>query len=454
MIHEISFSKLEERLDAEFYQPKYMAIMDTLRKYPETNTLHEVCRSIKSFGAYSLYNLIHYEESGIPFIRVINLKEDEIDFTDVKYISKKTHDILNKSKVSEGMVLLSMAGTLGIAATVPKGFKECNSNQDIAKLVVCEEVNPYYLSTFLNSRFGRNQVFQVATGSTRRHTLLYAIKNIVVAIPSRKTQNEIAEKVISASEMRSQAYKLYSQAEKELYDILHVDLSHFTPQETFETTSSEIFESMRFDAEYYKPSLFRYTIKVLKESGFEVKKLKDTVDIYKRMTDPRKDPEKIIKYIELSDINRSTGEIEGFSEISGHQAPSRARLVLKKGDVLVPSLKGSLDNVALVPSKFDGAIGSTGFFVIRSEIFQEEYLFRLFRSRLVKEQLEQKVAGTIMAAISKNDLENLLVPVVSSSQQNNISNLVKEYLRLREKALRLIRAAKRDVESLVNSGQV
>jgi len=454
MTYEVSYSQLESRIDAEFYQPEYITVMDELRKYPNLENLGALCKTIKSFGAYSLCNLVHYEQSGIHFIRVENLKANEIDLTDVKYISKITHRILHKSKVTEAMVLLSMAGTLGIAATVPSGFMECNSNQDIAKLVISERIDPYYLSTFLNCKYGRNQVLRLATGSTRRHILLYAVSDIIIPVPSMEKQKSVAAKIILANKMQDQARRLYSQTERQFYDILSVDSSKFQSKEVFETVSSDVFDAMRFDAEYHRPSLQRYVLKALKETGFSLKKLAELAEFPRRLTDPRKDPHKKIRYVELANVDPSTGEIRGVSEIAGHEAPSRAKLVLKKGDILVPSLLGSLDNVSLVPDELDGAIGSSGFFVVRSKTLQEGFLFMLFRSRLMKEQLEQKVAGSIMAAASSKDLENLLVPVPSDEQQREISCQITEYFRLRREATHLLEISNHTVEDWIESRQV
>ena len=49
-------------------------------------------------------------------------------------------------------------------------------------------------------------------------------------------------------------------------------------------------------------------------------------------------------------------------KIKGDQAPSRARRILKENDVIVSSVKGSLEKVALVDKEYDGSLASTGFF--------------------------------------------------------------------------------------------
>lgn len=64
----------------------------------------------------------------------------------------------------------------------------------------------------------------------------------------------------------------------------------------------------------------------------------------------------------------------------GKEAPSRARRVLKTGDVIVSSVEGSLGKVAFVDSAQDGYLASTGFFQFRSKEILPEALLMLAKS--------------------------------------------------------------------------
>ena len=61
--------------------------------------------------------------------------------------------------------------------------------------------------------------------------------------------------------------------------------------------------------------------------------------------------------------------------MSDVDAPSRARQRLSTGDVLVSMTRPNLNAVAIVPAKLDGAIGSTGFHVLRSKHMVSQYLY-------------------------------------------------------------------------------
>jgi type I restriction enzyme S subunit len=233
--------------------------------------------------------------------------------------------------------------------------------------------------------------------------------------------------------------------------MLGIEQLNLRQDKTFEVGFDEVKPILRFDAEYYQPK-YKQIKDVIYKSGYKVKKLKEVVKISTKKIDPTQEPTKYFNYIELANINPSTGEVEEYSKIIGHKAPSRARMVVKAKDVLVASLSGSLDNVGLVPEELDGAVASTGFFVIRSEHFLSEFLFLLFRSDLMKLQLEEKTAGAIMSAVPKTTFGELLIPLVPIKKQKPISNLIKESFILRKEAKGLLEKAKEEVEQYIEKG--
>ena len=71
-----------------------------------------------------------------------------------------------------------------------------------------------------------------------------------------------------------------------------------------------------------------------------------------------------IKYVEISDVDEQIG-VTGWSEHFFSSAPSRARRVLKGGDVLISTVRTYLRAIAPVIEPPINLVGSTGFAVIR-----------------------------------------------------------------------------------------
>lgn len=110
-------------------------------------------------------------------------------------------------------------------------------------------------------------------------------------------------------------------------------------------------------------------------------------------------------------------------------------MLLRAGDVILSSLRGSLKSIAIVPEELDGSIGTTGFFVLRpkEEAINKESLWWVLRTDICQRQLEQIASGTIMAAVNEKELKKLLIPIPPTEVQNEIKNKVEEIRRIRKK---------------------
>src|SRR5215207_1144724 len=152
------------RLDPEYYRPIYLK-MEAMLMATKPKRLKDITSRIVSFGAYALTNQITYQKEGIPFLRCIDIKDGHVNLSKVLFIDFRTHGILQKSEVSPNQVLLTMSGSVGNAAVAsPYLLYPVNSNQDIAKITLSPDVDPYYVSVFLNSRFGKFQTLRSAVG--------------------------------------------------------------------------------------------------------------------------------------------------------------------------------------------------------------------------------------------------------------------------------------------------
>ena len=122
----------------------------------------------------------------------------------------------------------------------------------------------------------------------------------------------------------------------------------------------------------YKPTFAKATTG---ESGFD--ELGNLVKIKDKNLTP-KDNEQY-KYIELANIS-SNGEINGYTENFGNELPSRARRKVQKGDLIVSSIEGSLESIALITEAWENALCSTGFFAINSGEINSETVLVLLKA--------------------------------------------------------------------------
>jgi len=443
----IQKSQLEgaKRLDAEYYQPEYLEIAKRLQSIPH-ETLESAAEQLVSFGAYALTSIIEWQESGIPFITAENLKDGFIDYGSVRYISEEVDEVLKKSRVKEGQVLLAMSGSVGNAAVAVKIPERLNSNQDIVKITPRAGISPYVLAAFLNSRYGRMQVLRLPVGSIQQHIFLWQMQTLLVPTIGSKQAGIIEQLYKDGLHEMEKSKSLYSQAEQILLEEL--GLQHFEADGDLwnVVNLSEVKAAGRMDAEYFQR---KYKKLVSKLSKYGTRRFPDTLQSVAATFVPQ--PDKTYRYVELANINASIGIIDGYTELLGKEAPSRARRLLKVGDVIVSSVQGSLGKVALVGREHAGDIASTGFFQFRSAEILPEVLLVLAQSMVLRYQMEQRCAGTILTAVPKESIKDILVPTLPEKTQQRIAELVRESHAARAKAGELLASAKRTVEEWVES---
>ena len=77
-------------------------------------------------------------------------------------------------------------------------------------------------------------------------------------------------------------------------------------------------------------------------------------------------PDTEFTYFDIGSIDNQTNRIVAPKSFVGREAPSRARLEVRKGDILFSNVRTYLKKIALIEEDFTNAVASTGFTVIRA----------------------------------------------------------------------------------------
>ncbi|MDK6079013.1 restriction endonuclease subunit S [Massilia varians] len=133
-------------------------------------------------------------------------------------------------------------------------------------------------------------------------------------------------------------------------------------------------------------------------------------------------------YVDISSIDREAKRIVDAKTLPLSKAPSRARQVLKAGDVLVSMTRPNLNAVALVPDHLDGAIGSTGFHVLRSKWLRPAFLHFLVQSQEFIDAMCALVQGALYPAVRPKDIAAYQFIFETPAQQTRIVAKLEEIL--------------------------
>ena len=174
--------------------------------------------------------------------------------------------------------------------------------------------------------------------------------------------------------------------------------------------------------------------------------LRAVVEVSTGSRNPTKFPDQNFVYVDVAGVDNKTKQISGARTLIGADAPSRARKVIRSGDVLVSTVRPNLNAVAVVPESLDGQVASTGFCVLRATPrVLPEYLFNFVRSQTFVDNLNQLVAGALYPAVTDGQVLDQKLPVPAVAEQRRIVDLLSRA----EGIVRLRREAQQKAAELV-----
>ena len=144
-------------------------------------------------------------------------------------------------------------------------------------------------------------------------------------------------------------------------------------------------------------------------------------------------PDEEFRYIDLSAVDQDTKSITEAREIACAEAPSRARQLVRTGDVLVSTVRPNLNGVARVPNDLNGATASTGFCVLRPdpEKLSGRYLFHWVKSAAFVGDMVSKATGASYPAVSDRIIFESLFPLPPLGEQRRIAAILDQAETLR-----------------------
>ena len=159
-------------------------------------------------------------------------------------------------------------------------------------------------------------------------------------------------------------------------------------------------------------------------------------------------PQTAFTYIDVTAIDKEKGFIAKPKVLQANEAPSRARKIVRKGDVVYSCVRPYLLNVAVVGEDFDPLpIASTAFAVLYGHgLVLPWFQWIVLRSPFMVTRVEEEMRGQAYPAINDSDFARLPFPLPPLAEQHRIVAKVDELMALcdRLEAARAEREATRD----------
>jgi len=447
------------RIDAKYYDPVYLRNEELIEKHTFT-----FIKNLISNCDYGISIAMNTEDIGYKMLKMDDIMGVLADDSNCKF-ADIPENLFKKYRLMKGDILFNRVNSEEFVGRT--GIYLLDGKHTFASYLIrikAKEVyTNFYITIFLNSSYGKETLNRVSRRSVNQANInAEEFKNLKIPIPSPTFQKQIESFVLSAYKERERADELYKEAEDILLEELglkywkpktkkiKINGKEFEEEENISIRKlSECLKVNRFDAEYWLP---RYD-----EIEALIKNYRDGFDNLPSLINISKEKIKIASnenynYIELADINSNIGTINQTEEIIGANLPSRAKMKINKGYVLMSSVEGSINKIALVDFEKNNLVASTGFFIFKENRLKKETSLVLLKS-LSELYMKREAQGTILTAIPNTSLGRVILPKVNSNIQSLISYKIQQSFKARRKSKELLEIAKRGVEIYIENDE-
>ena len=160
------------------------------------------------------------------------------------------------------------------------------------------------------------------------------------------------------------------------------------------------------------------------KAGWQTKTLGEVLQKTETVN-PLQRPETEFDYIDVSSISNQTFQIEETQRLTGKDAPSRARRLVKSNDILFATVRPTLRRIVIVPSELDHQVCSTGYFVLRPKPeLDYRFVFYFLFSEDFMGQMEKLQKGASYPAVTDGEVRMQTIPVPPLPEQRRLVALL------------------------------
>lgn len=338
-----------------------------------------------------------YKKDGRPFLRSQNVGWGCLLMEDIAFIDDSTHNTFKDTEILVNDVFLNITGaSIGRSAVADSRVEGGNVNQHVCIIRTAKDkLYPYFLNYSLLSRVGQKQIDSFQAGGNRQGLNFGQIRSFKIPLPTKAEQNAIATVLSDADALISSLEKLIAKKRNIKQGAMQQLLTG-------------------------KKRLPGFSGK------WEVKKLGEIAHIDPENLGSDINPNYSFRYISLEDVDY--GILRGDTEQIFCIAPSRARRKVRKGDVLVSTVRPNLKSHLLIKEDVVDTVCSTGFSVVRCKpaLAYPAFIFAHLFTGSLERQIESFLTGSNYPAINSSDVKALRIPCPSPREQTAIAQVLSD----------------------------
>ena len=444
---EIKKSELENEftIGAEYYGKKYVESISVVKRQKKTIPLGQMW-ILATDGDHGSPD---YQESGVLYLLSECVKEGYIEKAKCRYITEAKNRELKRSCLHPGDIVVTKTGVyFGTSAVIPESIPEANTIAHVGKITLKSQYNPYYVSTFLNCKYGYCQLRRRGIKATRPEIKLVEFPDIVIPEFSDRLYSAVEASVRKANTLLELASGTMELSAKLIIDSLAVGSSHAERVSKALVSFKNSFQlTGRLDAEYYQLKYKNYEAAVFGASNGYTFVKNEFVPVKKSC--PRTLDN--YNYVEIGDIDVGTGSAFA-NTVATEELPDNAKIMTQKGDLLVSTVRPNRGAVAILGN--GDLLVSGAFTVLREDgDYPKEVLQVLLRTSMYRDWLLRFNVGTSYPVIKDEDVLNMPIPILGDDIKQDVVAKVNESASLRRQSKQLLEYAKQAVEMAIEQGE-
>lgn len=204
------------RLDAEYYQPKFDELEAQIAKTHELGQLKDLL-TLNQRGTQP-----NYAEQGLPVINSKHVREGEVLLTDNRFatLSDKEEPLF----IKKGDVLINGTGVGTIGRSACYLHEQDALPDNHVTILRTNQINPIFLSVYLNSIAGKYQVEKYFKGSSGQIELYPKdIDNFYIPFINNDAQTQIADLVQESFKLKAESERLLAVAKRAVEIAIETD---------------------------------------------------------------------------------------------------------------------------------------------------------------------------------------------------------------------------------------
>ncbi len=403
-----------------------------------------------------------YVDSGIPVIKLQNVKSNQFLEKNIDYLTKKKATELQRHSYKAGDIVITKLGDpLGVSCIMPKGFPDGIIVADLIRVRPNREfIDPRFLCYQLNSPAVANQFKELTKGTTRPRVNLTLVREIKVWKPELATQKKVVAKIDSLfAEIDAGTEELkQTKAKLELYkqSVLNSAIQgKLVPQDPNDEPASKLLERIRAEkSKLVKEGKIKQILLIAKTSEEEFPfKIPNNwtiargFDVFEFVTSGSRGwgkyrGDKGALFLGMGNLDHGSLDID-FTKVERVQLPKGvegARTLLKKEDILI-SITADVGMVGVVQNEIEEAYINQHVALARpiGPQFSSLYLGYYLNSSFGLKGLKLMQRGATKVGLGLDDIRETVFPIPPKDEQKRI-------VRNLQKAIAEIQSTSDDVE--------